>query len=134
MLRDTIPLKEKETIKVLKRFKNTNPWFGATRTRKAKFFYCFEKLKELYGIDTELIFKIPLDLKKWKSSHKSNYNSLTDVITLDGRLSVITLIHEFLHALGYDEDGAVKYSIYFFKIVFPEEFGKLKSKDKFYTR
>jgi hypothetical protein len=42
-----------------------------------------------------------------------------------GRLSVVTYLHEFAHALGRDERGACRWSINLFRRVFPEQFARL---------
>ena len=58
-------------------------------------------------------------------STASNYDPRTHKITMVGRLSIITFLHEFAHSQGKDETGAVNWSLSLFKRVFPRAFAKL---------
>jgi len=49
------------------------------------------------------------------------------VITMRGKLSVVTFLHEFAHALGRDERGACRWSINLFRSVFPEQYARLRA-------
>ena len=40
---------------------------------------------------------------------------------------MVTLLHEFAHAIGRDEYGAIRWSINLFKQVFPTEYARLTS-------
>lgn len=131
---------EEETIKILEEFKTADPWNGKIAERKEKFREAFKKLRKLYGIETaKLYFAIPKRFSHWKPSGWSCYNRLSNAITLKGRLSVITFLHEFAHALGVGERGAVTFSIHYFRIVFPDQFAKLRRTQRagsnpFYTK
>lgn len=46
-------------------------------------------------------------------------------ITLSGRLSIITTLHEFTHARGYGETGAVWWSVNCFRNVWPRAYERL---------
>ena len=43
------------------------------------------------------------------------------------RLSVVTYLHEFAHAMGRDERGACRWSLNLFRRVFPEQFARLRT-------
>ena len=43
-----------------------------------------------------------------------------------GRLSVVTFLHEFGHALGYGERGACRWSINLFRRCFPRSFARCR--------
>lgn len=59
------------------------------------------------------------------SSGSSCYIPAMHTIVLNGRLSVLTLLHEFAHALGKDEKAACKWSLNLFKKVYPRQFRRL---------
>lgn len=61
------------------------------------------------------------------SSESSNYISETRTITMVGRLSIITLLHEFAHAINLSggEEFARKWSLCLFKTVYPRAFERL---------
>jgi hypothetical protein len=48
-------------------------------------------------------------------------------ITMRGKLSVVTFLHEFAHALGRDERGACRWSINLFRRAFPEQYARLQA-------
>ena len=48
------------------------------------------------------------------------------VITMRGRMSVVTFLHEFAHALGRDERGACRWSLNLFRRIFPVSFARLR--------
>lgn len=47
------------------------------------------------------------------------------VVFLKGAPSVITLVHELIHAAGYGEHGAVYFSTNLFRLYFPKSFARL---------
>ena len=67
-------------------------------------------------------------LREGSDSLRSTYNHHTRTITMVGKLSVITLLHEFAHALlGKREDFAQDWSINLFRIIYPRAFEGLAS-------
>lgn len=58
-------------------------------------------------------------------SGASCYAACEHRITMRGRPSVLTLLHEYTHARGYGEQGAVWWSVNAFKIVWPGAFARL---------
>jgi hypothetical protein len=59
------------------------------------------------------------------SSCRQPQSSEPAVITMRGRLSVVTYLHEFAHALGHGERGACRWSLNLFRRVFPAQFARL---------
>lgn len=122
---------EEPTIEILKEFSEANPWRGKIEERKEKFRVAFRKMQDLYGINRcRLRFRVRNRISQWGPSGWSSYDHLNRVITLRGRLSVITFLHEFGHALGKGEKGAVKFSLNLFEKVFPEQWEKLQNKQR----
>ena len=109
-----------ETIEAASRFKHTGPWSGTMDERMSKFRHFHTALCQIYSKQTKLHF----GLIDGGCSGSSYYRPIDDVIVLRGKLSVVTYLHEFAHAMGRDERGAVRWSICLFKQVFPEEFSR----------
>lgn len=66
------------------------------------------------------------DIKYGRNSGYSYYDSHSNVINMVGKLSIITLLHEFAHAkLGRDEREMQRWSLCLFKKVYPKAFEKL---------
>ena len=115
-----------DTLEVVRCFKNRGPWKGSFQERKANYRQLHESLNIIYGKTTKLVFH--KDLRKSGASGasgSSNYNRGTDTITLNGKLSVITYLHEYRHAMGGNEFAAVRWSLNLFRAVFPEQFARL---------
>lgn len=58
-------------------------------------------------------------------SFASNYSPSHKRITMWGKLSLITLLHEFGHFMGMDENDAVEWSVSLFKRVYPKAYERL---------
>ncbi len=106
------------TIQAVLRLKRSRPWSGSERDRKRKFRRLHRVLRRVYGKQTGLGF----GLLDGACSGRSSYDRLQDVIILRGRLSVVTYLHEFGHALGKGERGACRWSVNLFKRCFPRQF------------
>lgn len=66
------------------------------------------------------------------NSGRSHYNSATHAIHMEGKLSIITFLHECAHAIyGHDEHMARVWSIKLFKKVYPKAFRNLRVSDGF---
>ncbi len=63
----------------------------------------------------------------WDGGHSfaSHYIPAEHRIVMVGKLSIITLLHEFAHALGMDERGAVAWSVSLFRRVYPRQYARL---------
>lgn len=73
-----------------------------------------------------IYLKHPVVIFRPDSSLSSNFNPRTNTITMNGKPSIITALHEYAHALGEDEFGACVYSFQLFSAVFPKAYAKLK--------
>jgi hypothetical protein len=107
-------------IPAVKRFKRNKPYRGSLDERKLKFSTLHQDLCALFSKQTTLTFGT-LD---GSDSGSSSYCPSTDTIVLRGKLSVVTYLHEFAHALGRDERGACKWSVNLFKRTFPVLFSR----------
>jgi hypothetical protein len=102
------------------RFASSKPYRGTDDDRKAKFASLHGDLCAVYEKGTRLVFG-PLD---GGDSGASHYSPVFDEVTLRGRLSVVTYLHEFAHALGRDERGAVRWSVNLYRACFPRSFAR----------
>ncbi len=107
-------------LAAVQRFARAKPYRGTRAERKAKFADLHDDLCAVYGKQTVLAFGV-LD---GGDSGASHYRPAADLITLCGRLSVVTYLHEFAHALGRDEREAVRWSTNLFRAVFPRSFAR----------
>jgi hypothetical protein len=107
-------------VTVVKRFAQSKPYVGTPEERRGKFRSLHRDLCLVYRKRTRLVFGV-LD---GSDSGSSFYRPATDEITLNGRLSVVTMLHEFAHALGRDERGAVRWSASLFRASFPRSFAR----------
>ena len=107
-------------LAAVRAFKIARPWRGSIDERKAKFAAFHQALCAIYGKTTTLTFE-EID---GSFSGDSSFCPATDTITLRGKLSVVTYLHEFGHALGRDEKGACRWSLNLFKRTFPILFAK----------
>lgn len=109
-------------------------WRGTVEDRKKTFLRLHKFLELLSGKRVKLKFSIPAEICRWGNSGKSNYNVFANTITLKGRLSVITFLHEWGHALGMDEKKAQEFAVSIFSTVYPEKFNKLRKIGPMYVR
>jgi hypothetical protein len=135
MPRDTYPssiaeiLDDRRTFKpaalrAVRRFARSKPWRGTTEERKAKFRRLNRELARAYGIARpRLVFcRVEDDPEVGNGS----YQPLAHTITLSGKLSVVTYLHEFGHARGYGERGACRFSVNLFRRVFPRSYSRCR--------
>jgi hypothetical protein len=115
-------------VAAAKVFKRSGPWRGSIDERKAKFSRLNEELAEAYEISTpELRFEGIDGSFSGASSCLRGGDGRPTTITMRGRLSVVTFLHEFAHALGKDERGACRWSINLFRRVFPQQYARLQA-------
>jgi len=120
------PIKYREdTLETVKMFRDRGPWTGTIEERKTNFRLLHDDLCQIYGVDYRLEFEAIRLSAPPGSSGSSSCNGLTRTITIRNKLSVVTYLHEFGHALGKNEYGACKWSINLFRQVFPEQFNRL---------
>lgn len=111
-------------LAALRAFRRSRPWRGTIIERLEKFQHLHAALCAAYGLSTRLRC---VDVDRNRCSGSSSYTPIADMITLRGRLSVVTYLHEFGHALGYGEQGACRWSINLFRRMFPRSFARLRA-------
>jgi len=107
-------------LAAVRRAARSKLWRGSLEKRKAKLQSLHDGLCCLYSKSTKLEFGV-ID---GSCSGSSYYRRSTDTISLSGKLSVVTFLHEFAHALGRDEFGACRWSINLFRRCFPRSYAR----------
>lgn len=109
-------------MEAVERFAASNPWKGSINSRKNKFLLLNSDLAKAYSID-----KPNLDFGNINggSSGESYYSPADHRIVINGKLSVVTFLHEFAHALGHGEREACRWSINLFRKCFPRQYSRL---------
>lgn len=106
-------------LRAVKAFRRSKPFRGELAERREKFGTLHGKLCEIYGTRTRLEFNAGRPAN-------GSYSPLEDVIRLDGKLSVITYLHEFAHSIfGSDEVQACRWSVNLFRRLFPRSYARL---------
>ena len=126
----------KETLKIMKEWRDKHRPFRpkeysdeAVELKLEKFRWISDRLAEVYKIRKPLVRVGKITAKSWRgsgSSGTSYYTKHNHRITINGKFSVITFLHEFGHARGFDEVDTVMWSINIFRIIFPKSFKKLR--------
>jgi len=110
-------------LRAVRAFARSHPWTGTVDERKEKFRKLNHDLAAAYGIpEPELVF----DHLDGSHSGDSSYSPAPYRITLRGRLSVVTMLHEWGHARRMGERGACRWSINLFRRCFPRQYAKLE--------
>ena len=118
------------TVKVMEAFRDAKPWSGSVRSRMSKFYRLHDGLCKAYGIDVPLFFHPSI----FRDSYSGNsyFDSRVGYIYMTGKLSVITYLHEFGHALkGPSEHEAVRWSVNLYRLIFPNKFKELVAEGHF---
>lgn len=120
------------TIKLMKEYKKWRPWRGTTSYRIQKIYWLHNNLCNIYDKETAL-FVHPSVLAGGSSGSSCHVStSYGDFIILNGRVSVLTYLHEFGHGLkGESEHEACKWSINLFREIFPDNFKRLIGRGHF---
>jgi len=108
-----------EVLRAVKEFARSRPWRGTAHERLQKFREVNEYLGAAYKI-------VPprLNFVKASAGNGAYFPSL-HMIVLEGKLSVVTYLHEFAHAVfGPCEIKACKWSINLFRRCFPRSFAR----------
>jgi hypothetical protein len=112
-----------KTLRSVQAFARSRPWVGTFDERCGKFRILHSDLCAIYGMNTDLVFKT----EGTGDSGASSYSPSTDTISLRGRLSVITFLHEWGHALkGESEHEACRWSLQLFARCFPRSWERLR--------
>jgi hypothetical protein len=112
-----------EALRAVRAFRRSNPWRGTIAERFAKFRTLNEALADAYRMATP---KLAARHITGSCSASSCYRPGKHAITLSGRLSVVTYLHEFAHARGCDERRAVRWSVNLFRRVFPGSYARCR--------
>ena len=111
------------TLRAAKSFASSKPWRGSLNERQQKFQQLHAALCQIYSVNPTLTFLGD----GTGDSGDSNFQARTNVITLCGRLSVITFLHEWGHVLkGRSEFEGCRWSLQLFKRFFPRSFSRLR--------
>lgn len=93
-----------------------------------------EAVRELYWQLAEAYGMLPPLVRHegpWDGcSGSSCYMPGDHTIVLRGHPSVITALHEFTHARGYGEEGAVWWSVNVFRLMFPRSYQRLHNPNR----
>jgi len=118
-------------LKAVQLFAKSKPYQGTIEEKQAKYRAMHIDLCAAYGIDVELRFGTDWGKQEIPSfrSFCSHRESGRIIVTLYGRSSVVTYLHEFAHAIGKDEYGAVKWSVNLFARKFPRSFERTVASD-----
>jgi hypothetical protein len=110
-------------LRAVRAFARAKPWRGTVAERKHKFRRLNRALAAAYGIVPPRLAFAGVEADAFSGA--SCYRAATHTITLAGRLSVLTYLHEFAHARGFDERQAVRWSVNLFRRVFTRSFARL---------
>ena len=111
------------TLKAVRAFAASKPWRGSLGERWLKFQQLHANFCRIYGVEPSLV----LDGDGTGDSGGSSFQPGANVITLTGRLSVITFLHEWGHVLkGHSEFEACRWSLRLFRRCFPKSWSRLR--------
>jgi len=110
-------------LRAVREFKRSHPFQGTYEERVEKFRKLIDDLSDAYGVA-----RIHLSFPRRESSGQGNgaYMPHAHSITFYGHLSVVTALHEFGHARGFDERQACIFSLNLFKRFFPRSFSRCR--------
>jgi hypothetical protein len=110
------------TLQAMQQFAAAGPWSGTVEERQGQIRRLNRALAAAYEItEPDIVF----ETLGGCSSSRSRYIAVRHRIVLTGKLSVITYLHEFAHAMGHGERMASKWSINLFRLIFPQRFSGL---------
>jgi len=121
LLDENIPFRS-SALEAVRDFAGSDPWQGNIEQRQEKLRELNHNLSAACGItEPTLAFGV----LNGGSSSGSLYIPSQHRIVLVGRLSVVTYLHEFAHALGLGERDACRWSINLFRRFFPAQYARL---------
>ena len=119
---------QRGVVAAVREYKRAGPWRGVLEERERKFQRLNEALARAHKMPVpELNFERIDGGFSGASSCLRRGTGKPAVITMRGKLSVVTYLHEFAHALGRNERGACRWSINLFRRVFPEQYARLRA-------
>ncbi len=111
-----------DLLQAVQEFAESNPWQGSTKSRQEKFRQLNRSVARACGIELPKLIFGKID---GRSTGGSRYTPRTHRIVIVGKLSVVTFLHEFGHALGFGERKACRWSINLFRKCFPRQYSSL---------
>lgn len=124
LLDDTMTFRP-AALRALRAFRRQKPWQGTLAQRRAKFRRLNRALAAAYGLPVPRLI-LPSSETDRVANGCYSPSAGGGTIQLVGKLSVVTYLHEFGHARGYDERQAVRWSANLFRRVFPRSFARLR--------
>lgn len=120
LLDDSMTFKP-DAIRALRKFKREKTFRKSSGERLDAMRILVGELAEVYGLQSCInnLFFVE------NENSNGSYSPISGEIVLRGKLSIITLLHEFAHARGYREYGAVRWSLNLFRKVYPRQFERL---------
>lgn len=100
-------------LRAVRKLRKAKAWRGTMAHRLELFRTCARELAEAYGLPRPNVRRGVVDC----------YVPSANTIRL-AKLSVVTLLHEFAHARGYDERQAVRWSVNLFRRLFPRSYAR----------
>ncbi len=106
-------------LRAVRDLARSKPWQGSQQERLLKLAVCLAALSEAYAIDRPT-------LRADAPVGSDHYRPADNSIHLSSRLSVVTFLHEFGHARGFDERQTCRWSINLFRRCFPRSYGNCR--------
>ena len=111
------------TLEAVRAFAASKPWSGTLEDRQAKFRQLHSDLCRIYSVNPILV----IQGDGTGDSGCSSFQPGANIITLRGRLSVITFLHEWGHVLkGSSEFEPCRWSLRLFQRCFPKIWERLR--------
>lgn len=118
-------------IKEVEILRDANVYKGSFGSRIDKLYVLHRAMNRFYGKKIHLFVNMYVSKKLWIDSGGSFYNPSRQTILLNGRISVLTFLHEWGHVLyGSSEEKANEFARTIFKQVFPKQYEKLKTQGR----
>ena len=103
-------------LRAVKALRRSHAWQGTAEERLAKLQACANALAEAYDVEAPVLQLGPYDC----------YLPFGHIIVMGPNLSVLSFLHEFTHARGYDSERfCVKWSVNLFRRLFPRSYSRL---------
>jgi len=114
---------KKGVIPALRMFKSYRTGEYPTEVRLAGMRILVVRICEVYEVIPSKVAAEDID---GSFSGRSSYSRSENLITMRGKLSIITLLHELAHCIyGAGETQATRWSVNLYKRVYPEQYAKL---------
>jgi hypothetical protein len=104
-------------LRAMRAFRRLKPWRGTPAEQATKFRMLHEDLCRVYRLRTTLNMS--------PGPFGVCYDPTRDLIMLP-QFSVVSYLHEFGHARGYDERETCRWSINLFRRIFPRSFARCR--------